>query len=85
MIGDCVLFDATKSSSTPIEICMGDDTCYDVKSCGDVQFHLSNDMSKKLKDVWYVPSVKKNLMSISQLVEKDMDVLFTKFGCTITS
>ena len=59
MTGDCGLFDATKDLSTPIKICMGDDTCYDVKSCGDVQLHLSNDMSKKLKDVWYVLGVKK--------------------------
>ena len=44
---DCGLFDATKGLSTPIEICMGDDTCYDVKSCGDVPLHFSNDMSKK--------------------------------------
>ena len=29
--------------------------------------------------------VKKNLISIGQLVEKDMDVLFNKYGCTITS
>ena len=85
MTGDCGLFDATKGLSTPIEICMGDDTCYDVRSCGDVQLHLSNDMFKKLKDVWYVPGVKKNLISIGQLVEKDMDVLFNKHGCTITS
>ena len=54
MTENCGLFDATKGLSTPIEICMGDDTCYDVKSYGDVQLHLLNDMSKKLKDVWYV-------------------------------
>ena len=57
MTGDCGLFDATKSLSTPIDFCMGDYTCYDVESCGDVQLHLSNDMSKKLKDVWYVPGL----------------------------
>ena len=83
--GDYGLFDATKSLSTPIEICMGDDACYDVKSHGDVQLHLWNDMSKKLNNVLYVPGVQMELMSICQLVKKDMDVLFNKFGCTITS
>ena len=81
MAGDCGLFDATtKSLSTPIEICMGDDICYDVKRCGDFQLHLSNDMSKQLKDVWHVLGVKKNSISIGQRVEKHMDVFFFKYG-----
>ena len=59
MIGDYGLFDATKSLSTPIEIGMDDDACYDVKSHGDVLLHLSNDMSKKWNDMLYVLGVKK--------------------------
>ena len=35
--------------------------------------------------MWCVPDVKKNLIFIGQLVEKDMDVLFNKYGWTITS
>ena len=44
---------------------------------------MSNDVIKKLKDVWYVPGVTKNLISIAQLVEKQFNVLFTKHGCEI--
>ena len=39
MIGDLSVFDVPKSLSTPIEICKGVDTCYDIKRCGDVQLH----------------------------------------------
>ena len=84
MTGDHNLFDETKSVPTPIEICMGDDSSYEVKSSGDVELHLSITKHKKLKDVWFVPGVTKNLMSIGQLVEKAMDVLFNKSGCTVS-
>ena len=84
MTGDPNLFDNTKILPTSIEICMGDDSSYGVKSSGDVPLHLSIEECKKLKDVWFVPGVKKNLMSIRLLVEKDMNVLFNKSGCIVT-
>ena len=49
---------------------LGDDYQYLVKGSGEVSYKLDSEKSLKMKDVLYVPGLKKNIISISALYAK---------------
>ena len=55
---------------------LGDDYQYPVKEVGESNHKLNSGNSLKMKDVLYVPSLKKNLLSISALEKKGFSVAF---------
>ena len=55
---------------------LGDDYQYPIKASGEASYKLDCGKSLKMKDVLYVPGLKKNLISISVLDEKRMRVAF---------
>ena len=55
---------------------LGDDYQYPIKDSGEYSYKLDSRKSMKMKDVLFVPRLKKNLLSISVLDEKGIRVGF---------
>ena len=55
---------------------LGDDYQYPIKGVGEASYKLESGKLLKMKDVLYVPSLKKNLLSISGLEKKGFRVAF---------
>ena len=55
---------------------LGDDYQYPIKGSGESSYKLDFEKSMNMKDVFFVPGLKKNLLSISTLDEKGMRVAF---------
>ena len=55
---------------------MGDDYQYPIKGIGESSYKLDSGTSIKMKEVLYVPSLKKNLLSISTLDKKGYIISF---------
>ena len=55
---------------------LGDDYQYPMKGSGVDSYKIDSEKSLKMKDVLYVPGLKKNLLSISALDPKGMTVAF---------
>ena len=53
-----------------------DDYQYLIKGSGESSYNLDSGNSMKMKDVLFVPRLKKNLLSISTLYAKGMMVSF---------
>ena len=75
---------------SPHKVMLGDDYQYPIKGMGEASYKLDYGKSMKMKDVLYVPRLKKNLLSISALDKKgsrvsfvDGEVLMWKKGKTI--
>jgi hypothetical protein len=48
----------------PQKVTLGDDYQYPIKGVGESNYKLDSGTPMKMKDVLYVPSLKKNLLSI---------------------
>ena len=55
---------------------LGDDYRYPIKGMGEASNKLNSEKSMKMKEVLYVPGLKKNLLSISALGKKGFRVVF---------
>ena len=58
------------------KVSLGDDYQYPIKGVGEASYKLDSGNPLKIKDVLYVPSLKKNLLSISALDKKGFRVSF---------
>jgi hypothetical protein len=58
------------------KVTLGDDYQYPIKVVGESNHKLNSGNSLKMKDVLYVPGLKKNLLSISSLEKKGFRVAF---------
>ena len=61
---------------SPHKVKLGDDYQYPIKGSGESSYELDSGNSMKMKDVLFVPGLKKNLLSISALDAKGMRVAF---------
>ena len=52
-----------------------DDKYLNAEGMGNVRFRVKNGKNILIKDVWYVPGIKINLMSVGQLIEKGFSVV----------
>ena len=55
---------------------MGDDYQYPIKGIGESSYKIESGTSMRMKEVLYVPGLKKNLLSISALDKKGYRVAF---------
>jgi hypothetical protein len=58
------------------KVTLGDDYQYPIKGVGESKYKLDSENSITMKDVLYVPGLKKNLLSISDLDKKGYRVAF---------
>ncbi|KAK2385973.1 hypothetical protein QL285_059916 [Trifolium repens] len=63
-------FDSGKST----KIRCADDKYLNAEGMGNVRVILNNGKSALIQNVWYVPGMKSNLMSVGQLIEKGFSV-----------
>jgi hypothetical protein len=61
---------------THIHVVLGDDARYNVKGVGTSTFQLDSYMQLQLREVLYVPGMKRNLISIYALEDKGYKVTF---------
>jgi hypothetical protein len=61
---------------SPHNVKLGDDYQYLIKGVGEASYKLDSGKAMRMKDVLYVPGLKKNLLSISSLDEKGFRVSF---------
>jgi len=78
MTGDKSLFSNLEGKDLQILIAMGNDEKYSVSGVVTVVFQREHGARITLTDVKYVLGLKKNLVSIGMLQDKDYDVVFNK-------
>jgi len=54
----------------------GDDITHPITQIGKVPLSMQDGQTKYFKDVFYVPTITKKLVSISQMVEQGLQVTF---------
>ena len=65
-----------EQKESPHKVMLGDDSQYPIKGLGETSYKLDSGKPMKMKDVLYVPRLKKNLLSISTLYKKGFRVSF---------
>ena len=78
MAGDKELFSDPEERDLEMHIEMGDDKKYNFIGLGTITFKRQHGDPLTLKNVMYVPRLKKNLVSISMLEDRGYDVVFSK-------
>lgn len=81
MSGNKKLF-STMDESFKSKIKLGDDKALEVSAKGAMEVHTKEGM-KSVKDIYYTPQLKHNLLSVGQLCEKNYKVVFENQQCTI--
>jgi hypothetical protein len=65
------------------KIYLGDDRSHEIKWYGDVSMTLPTGEVKQIHNLMYVPSIKKNLIYVSTIVDQDVKVEFVKSQCVV--
>eukprot|EP00253_Pinus_taeda_P036572 PITA_36572 len=82
MIGNIALFFAL-DQSVKSQVTLGTDSKISVMGKGEVKIFTKKGEKKTIEDVYYVPGMRCNLLSIGQLVHKGYNVFFKNDVCTI--
>ncbi|KAJ7552382.1 hypothetical protein O6H91_06G053200 [Diphasiastrum complanatum] len=77
------LFTQFDDTSVNVHVKLGDNSSYDIKGRGIVRVHLPSRNRGKIKNVLYVPGLKKNLLSVSAITKQNMKVEFDDQKCLI--
>jgi uncharacterized cupin superfamily protein len=64
-----------------VETC--DDTTHPITQIGKVPLSMQDGQTKYLKDVLHVPNITKNLVSVCQMGEQGLQVIFNPNGCFV--
>ena len=76
MIGFKESFEKLSKRNSPHKVTLGDDYQYPIKGSGESSYKLDSGKSMKMKDIMFVPGLKKNILSILALDAKCMRVAF---------
>jgi hypothetical protein len=76
MMGQRNILSCISENKFSQKVTLGDDYQYPIKGVGESNHKLNSGNSLKMKDVLYVPGLKKNLLSISALEKKGFRVAF---------
>ena len=66
-----------------IVVAVGNDAKCPVKGTGTISFMKNDSVTKNLSDVLYVPDIKRNLLSVAAITDRDLKVQFDKSGAEI--
>jgi hypothetical protein len=64
------------SSSLSLDITLGDDSLVKFQGKGTLPIFTKHDVKKDIHDVYHVPNMKHNLLSVGQLIEHGYKVIF---------
>ena len=76
MIGKKTTLSNLKEKNSPHKVSLEDDYQYPIKCIDESSYNIDSRTSMKMKEVLYVPGLKKNLLSISALDKKGYRVSF---------
>ena len=76
MMGYKELFVNMSEHDSPHKVKHGDDYQYPIKGSGQASYKIDSGKSLKMKDLLYVPGLKKNILSIYALDVRGMSVAF---------
>jgi len=82
MTGNIALFSAL-DQNVKSQVTLGTDSKIFVMGKGEVKIFTKKGERKTIADVYYVPGMRCNLLSIEQLVQKGYNVFFENDVCTI--
>jgi len=82
MTGNIALFSAL-DQNVKSKVTLGTDSKISVMGKGEVKIFTKKGEKKTIADVYYVPRMRCNLLSIGQLVHKGYNVFFENDVCTI--
>jgi hypothetical protein len=82
MTGNKNLF-SSLDTNIQSEVKLGNDSKVRVNGKGVILVYTKNDERRKIDDVYYVPGMKCNMLSVGQLIEKKYRVFFKNKVCTI--
>ena len=82
MTGNIALFSAL-NQNLKSEVTLGTDSKVSVMGKGEVKIFTKQGERKTIADVYYVPGMRCNLLSVGQLVQKGYNVFFENDVCTI--
>ena len=77
MTGDKELFSDLEEKDLQMHIEMGDDGRYSVTGIGTITFERELGKPFLLKYFMHVPGLKKNLVSVAMLEDRDYDIVFS--------
>jgi len=83
MISHGEWFRDTKDLKTLGFVETGDDTTHPITQNSKVPLSMRNGQTKYLKDVFHVPTITKNLVSVGQMVKQGLQVTFNPNGCFV--
>jgi hypothetical protein len=72
-----------KETHNGASIYLGDDRAHHIKGYGDIHVTLSNGIVCHIRNVVYVPGIKKNLISVSTITDQNLKVEFFKNYCIV--
>jgi hypothetical protein len=72
-----------KDLKTPRFVEIDDDTTHPITHIGKVPLSMQDVQTKYLKDVLYVLTITKKLISVGQMVEQGLQVTFNPNGCFV--
>jgi hypothetical protein len=72
----------TLQSTEVAKVIIGNGDCIAAKEKGMIAI-TTNSGTKTISDILYVPGIDKNLLSVGQLIEKGMKVVFENQSCYI--
>ena len=72
-----------RESNTGVKVYLAHNRRYAIKGHGDVLITLPDGKIKNISYVWYVPGIKKNLISVSKITSQDIEVEFFESYCII--
>ena len=61
----------------------GDDTAHPIVQIGKIPLSMQDGKKKYLSDVFHVPNITKNLVSVGQMVKQGLHVRFNPHGCFV--
>ncbi|MCO5600212.1 hypothetical protein L7F22_054322 [Adiantum nelumboides] len=69
--------------SSPLEVSLGDDSTQPTQAYGDVEITLPKGRKAIVPQVYYVPGLRKNLISVPELTDQALKMEFSRLGCHI--
>ena len=76
MTGNCGALTSYRKKKFTTQVELGDDSTYKIEGVGSTSLQLDSGTVLHIDDVLYVPSLKKNLLSVAGLEDKGYRVLF---------
>ena len=70
------MFSELSQTETDVEVVLGDDSVVRAVGRGTINFHRESMSPMVLRDVLYVPGMKKNLVSVSMIEDRGLGVSF---------